>query len=138
MKQVLLLVGLIVLLCSADAVAQKKVRVEQRQIFNCDERNDWKDYLPGNIDWVVYFTYPSNGTDIVVEARGESESAVLRQSTKDFNFYARGQRYVKVITGYRARKAGNYKSSRQAWANSLRLVYYAPFEPRGPSGPRRP
>lgn len=88
------------------------------------------------IDWVVYLTYPSNGTDFVVEARGESESAVLRQSTKDFNFYATGQRYVKVIAGYRAREAGNYKSSRQAWANSLRLVYYAPFEPRGPSGPR--
>ena len=136
--KVLLIVSLAVLFLATRGVAQSETRVEQQHAYSEDERNDPKDYLPGNVDWAVYFTYPSNVSRVVVNSRGETERAVLSRSDINNNFSYKGERYVKVLTGWRARHYANYKGNRQTWANSLRLVYYMPFQPRGPQRRGRP
>jgi hypothetical protein len=130
--KILLLVSFAVLSFVLDSDAQSETRVEQEHAYSEDEKNDWKDNIPGNVDWAVYFKYPANVRRVVVNSRGETERAVLSRSTIDDNYMYRGERYVKVLTGWGARRAANYKGSRQTWANSLRLIYYAPFQPRGP------
>lgn len=133
----LLLVSLAMFLPAASALAQGGTRVEQEHIYSEDEKNDWTDHIPGYVDWAVYFKYPANVSRVEVNARGETEGAVLRRSDINKNCVYNNERYVKVLTGKRARNAANYKGNRQTWANSLRLVYYMPFQPRGPERRRQ-
>jgi hypothetical protein len=136
----LLFVSLAMLLLATNGVAQRETRVEQQHAYSEDEKNDLNDYAgPGFVDWAVYFKYPSNVSRVVVNSRGEVERAVLSRSTIDDNFMYKGERYVKVLTGRTARTEAKYRGNRQSWANSLRLVYYQPFQPRGPENRgRRP
>jgi len=129
----LLLISSAMLLLAADGLAQRETKVEQEHAFSEDEKNNWNDHLgPGFVDWAIYFRYPANVDRVVVHSRGETEGAVLRKSEINYNFMYNGEKYVKVLAGRRARTSANYKGSRQAWANSLRLVYYMPLQPRGP------
>ena len=124
-----LLVALIFLVPSL-AYSQRDTRIEQEHYRDFDERNDWKDYVPGGKDWAVLFTYPENARNVQVIAYGNKERAVLRASTINYSWNEAGRRYVKVLTGSGARKNAEYGGSRNEWARSLRLVYTAPFKPR--------
>ncbi|HEY0323639.1 MAG TPA: hypothetical protein VGC66_21980 [Pyrinomonadaceae bacterium] len=84
--KILLLVSCAVLLLATDSAAQSETRVEQQHAYSEDEKNDWKDSLPGNIDWAVYFKYPENVSRVVVNSRGETERAVLSRSAIDYKF----------------------------------------------------
>lgn len=91
-------------------------------------------------DYVVLFAVPDNASTFVVQASGRTEQNVLGNSLIDTNWRVNGQRYVKVLSGWRARNFNNYRGSINQWAASLSLEYLIPFQPRGnqPVQPRGP
>ena len=128
--------GAILFICAAQGMGQtRETKVRSYPVRSYEERNDPKDYIPGNKDWVVLFEKPEGTRAHVVFANGGTENQVLRNSLIDPYWQENGRNYVKVLTGARARK--DYNGNIRSWASSLYMEYLAPMEPRGPDNRRR-